>query len=266
MKLREGNVFTPVCDSVHRGMVCITACNGGLSAWRWPPDTPLDTHLLGKHPLRQPLKRAIRILLECIFTTRKRSLWRLCFYRCLSFCPQGGHAWLLGGACVVALGGMCGCSRGACVVAPEGGVHGCSGGHAWLLPGGVCGCSWGACVVALGGMHGCSRGGMRGCSRGACMVALGGHAWLLWGVCMVFSMRYGQWVGGMHPTGMHTCFIIESTKNYLNTRKKNGKKKLKSWERIQVRIQGGPRGPGPPLTLGFEAPKLSIFGPYLIFP
>ena len=37
------------------------------------------------------------------------------------------------------------------------------------------------------------------------------------------------------------------------------------WE-IQVRIQGGPRGPGPPLTLGFEAPKLRIFGPYLIFP
>ena len=37
---------------------------------------------------------------------------------------------------------------------------------------------------------------------------------------------------------------------------------------IQVRIQGGgPGGPGPPpLTLGFEAPKLSIFGPYLIFP
>ena len=34
----------------------------------------------------------------------------------------------------------------------------------------------------------------------------------------------------------------------------------------QVRIQGGPGGPGPHLTLGFEAPKLSIFGPYLIFP
>ena len=33
--------------------------------------------------------------------------------------------------------------------------------------------------------------------------------------------------------------------------------------------RGGPRGPvglGPPLTPGFEAPKLSIFGPYLIFP
>ena len=36
---------------------------------------------------------------------------------------------------------------------------------------------------------------------------------------------------------------------------------------MQVRIQGGgPGGPGPPLTLGFEAQKLSIFGPYLIFP
>ena len=29
---------------------------------------------------------------------------------------------------------------------------------------------------------------------------------------------------------------------------------------------GGPGGPGPPLTLGFEAPKLSILLPYLIFP
>ena len=28
----------------------------------------------------------------------------------------------------------------------------------------------------------------------------------------------------------------------------------------------GSRGGGPPLTLGFEAPKLGIFGPYLIFP
>ena len=56
----------------------------------------------------------------------------------------GGHAWLLGGW-----------------------------GHAWLLQGGMCGCSRGVCMVALGGM--------RGCSGGACIVALGGHAWLLWG-------------------------------------------------------------------------------------
>ena len=51
---------------------------------------------------------------------------------------------------------------GACVVAPEGGMCGCSGGRAWLLLGG-------ACVVAWGGMHGCSGG-----------------------ACMVFPMRYGQ--------------------------------------------------------------------------
>ena len=37
-------------------------------------------------------------------------------------------------------------------------------------------------------------------------------------------------------------------------------------EGMQARIQGDPGGPGSPLTLGFEAPKLSIFGPYLIFP
>ena len=86
-----------------------------------------------------------------IVTARKRSLRRLCFYRCLSVhrggvcgCSQGGHAWLLAG--------------GACVVAPRG--------HAWLLPGG---CAWllrGACMVAPGG---------------ACVVALGGHVWLLLG-------------------------------------------------------------------------------------
>ena len=44
---------------------------------------------------------------------------------------------------------------------------------------------------------------------------------------------------------------------YLTGAKLNG---LKYY--VQVRIQGG----APPLTLGFEAPKLSIFGPYLIFP
>ena len=58
----------------------------------------------------------------------------------------GGHVWLLpGGACVVARGGMCGCSGGGHVwLLPGGGICGCSGGHAWLLPGG-------ACLVAPGG-------------------------------------------------------------------------------------------------------------------
>ena len=73
-----------------------------------------------------------------------------------------GHAWLLRGACMVATGGvrgcpwdMHGCSRGAGVVAPEGGVHGCS---------------QGACVVALGGCLVAARGawllsrGVHGCS------------------------------------------------------------------------------------------------------
>ena len=55
-------------------------------------------------------------------------------------CSQGGHAWLLRGACVVSPGG-------ACVVAP--------GGHAWLLRGG-------ACMVALGGHAWLLWGGVHG--------------------------------------------------------------------------------------------------------
>ena len=67
---------------------------------------------------------------------------------------SGGHAWLLWGAYMVALGG-------ACMVA-LGGMCGCSGGHAWLL---------------LGGVHGCSGGGVHGCSRGCAWLLPGGHAW-----------------------------------------------------------------------------------------
>ena len=112
---------------------------------------------------------------------------------------------------MVAPGGV---ARGACVVAPGGGMRGCSGGHvwllrghAWLLPGGACMVApRGACVVALGGhvwllqgsMRGCSGGcawllpgGMCGCSQGVCMVARG-HAWLLLG-----GVHGCSW-GGMH--------------------------------------------------------------------
>ena len=39
------------------------------------------------------------------------------------------------GACMVAPGGVCGCSWGRVWLLP--------GGHAWLLLGGVRGCSWG---------------------------------------------------------------------------------------------------------------------------
>ena len=62
-KLRKGNVFTPVCDSVHRGGYTHT------SLGRHPP---ADT-TLGRHPPPQadspqgrPLQRTVGILLECI--------------------------------------------------------------------------------------------------------------------------------------------------------------------------------------------------------
>ena len=51
----------------------------------------------------------------------------------------GGHAWLLWEVCMVALGGMHGCSGGACVVAPAGVCMVARGGHVWLLWGGMCG-------------------------------------------------------------------------------------------------------------------------------
>ena len=51
----------------------------------------------------------------------------------VSVCPQGGHAWLVGGVCGCR-GGMHGCG-GVCMVA--GGMHGCRG---------VCMVAGGACV------------------------------------------------------------------------------------------------------------------------
>ena len=52
---------------------------------------------------------------------------------------------------------------GACMVA-RGGMYGCSGGA-----GGMHGCSWGGCVVALGGCAWLLPGGVRGFSGGACV-------------------------------------------------------------------------------------------------
>ena len=129
-----------------------------------------------------PTSHLCVVLHFLIFTARKRSLRRLCFYRCLSVhrggvrgCSpggvhgcSGGRVWLLRGACVVA-------PRGACMVA-LGGVRGCSGGCAWLLQGG---CAWlltgGACAVAHGGHASLLTG------EGACVVVHGGDAWLLTG-------------------------------------------------------------------------------------
>ena len=72
-----------------------------------------------------------------------------------------------------------------------------------MAGGGACvagGCAWHGVYMA-GAMHGrraCMAGGM--CGEGACMVG---------GVCgRGACMAYGQWAGGTHPTGMHSCFLF----------------------------------------------------------
>ena len=109
-----------------------------------------------------------------IVTARKRSLGKVIFL----------HQFVIlftGGACMVAPGGMHGCSGGACVVA-RGACMVLFGGHAWFYSGGMHGFIWRACMVLFGG-----------------------------GVSGFFSfldtMRYGQWAGGTHPTGMHSCCL-----------------------------------------------------------
>ena len=88
MKLWKGNVFTPVCDSVHGGGVHPKQTPprqtplGRHHPGRHPPPSrhPLCRHPLGRHLLRQtppppptrqtpprrPMQRTVRILLECI--------------------------------------------------------------------------------------------------------------------------------------------------------------------------------------------------------
>ena len=89
----------------------------------------------------------------------------------------GGCAWLLWGACVVALGG--------------GGIHGCSRGHAWLLRGGLFGRGgawfyWGTWFFLFGwGIGGFIRGGMHGFIWGHVRFYLGGMHGFIWGACMV---------------------------------------------------------------------------------
>ena len=82
-QLRKGNIFTLVCDSVHRGGVWADSPPGRHPLGRHLPwaDAPLGRHPsgqtapLGRHPLgagqisplpRQPLQLTVRILLECI--------------------------------------------------------------------------------------------------------------------------------------------------------------------------------------------------------
>ena len=81
----EGYVFTPVCHSVHRGGVCLSACWDTTTPpppgadtppqEQTPPqagtpqgaDTPPSRHPLEEAPpSRRLLLRTVRILLECI--------------------------------------------------------------------------------------------------------------------------------------------------------------------------------------------------------
>ena len=84
---------------------------------------------------------------------------------------------------MVAPGGVHGCSRGACVVAPRG--------VCMVAPGG-------ACVVAPGGVHGCSRGACVVAPRGVCMVAPGGGMRGCSGVHGFLGGVHGFFGGCMH--------------------------------------------------------------------
>ena len=87
-----------------------------------------------------------RYCLLSFITARKRSLRRLCFYRCLSV-HTGGRVWLLPG-------GLHGCSGGACVVAPGGGACVVAPGErVWLLPGGMRGIRWDKEIRLMSGRY-----------------------------------------------------------------------------------------------------------------
>ena len=129
-------------------------------------------------------------------TARKRSLRRLCFYRCLSVHTGGGRHGF------IRWGGMCGFIRGACMVL--------FGGRAWFYSGGVHGFIW-------GGMHGFIQGGMHGFIRGVCMVLFGGHVWFysggmhsfIWGACVVlFGGCAWFYLGGMHGFIRGACVVL----------------------------------------------------------
>ena len=83
---------------------------------------------------------------------------------------------------------------GACVVA-RGGVHGFYlGGHAWLPGGHVWFYSGGHAWFYSGGVHGFIRGGMHGFIWGACVVLFWGHAWFYSAGGMRGFIQRGAWV------------------------------------------------------------------------
>ena len=121
------------------------------------------------------------VLDQWIFTARKRSLRRLCFYRCLSVHMGGVCMVLFGGA-----GGMHGFIRGGAWFYSgwrawfySGGAWFYLGGHAWFYSGGH---AWfylgGHAWFYLGGHEWFYSGGVHGFIRGVCVVLFrGAHAW-----------------------------------------------------------------------------------------
>ena len=114
--LGQGNIFTPVCHSVHRGGACVVAPRGACVV-----------ALRGVHGCS---RGACMVALGGVHG-----------------CSRGGMHGCSGGACMVALGG-------ACVVAPRGGhtwllpggVRGCS----W---GGVHGIWWDMEIRSMSGRY-----------------------------------------------------------------------------------------------------------------
>ena len=181
--------------SVHTGIPppgADTPLGAGTPTWsRHPPRSrhpPWSRPLLGADtPLWHMVNEwPVRILLECILVTAHNKSWGKVIFS--EACVNNS---VHGGACMVALGGMRGCTgrghawlhQGACVVL--------FGGHAWFYLGGMRGFIQGACMDFIGGC-------VWFYSRGVCGFYSGGHAWFYSGeVCMVFSvfsdtMRYGQ--------------------------------------------------------------------------
>ena len=107
-------------------------------------------------------KLKIWILMKCFITAQKQSLGQGNIFTPVCHSVHGG-------VCVVAPWGMHGCSRGACLVAPQWGA-------CLVAPWGVCVAARGACMVLFGG----------------CVVLFGGHAW--------FYLEWRAWfyLGGMH--------------------------------------------------------------------
>ena len=112
--LGQGNIFTPVCHSVHKGM-CMVAPEGGC-AWL----------LLGGGGM-----------CGCSGGHVWFYLGGMCGF------IQGGMHGFIWGACMVLFGGMHGFIWGACMVL--------FGGHVWFYLGGVHGFIRRACMVLFGG-------------------------------------------------------------------------------------------------------------------